>query len=542
MKMLALLAASLLAASSTTHGHTVGKPDLVVAAASATLTCSGANRTYSVSVTVANHGSAPSPQRPHVAAVWVQDGAAPAGWMGSAGLPAIEVNGSTVVNVDLVRQGSGSANVPKMPLEITLNKGHWIDESDFSNDSGTIASLRSVSCLTSASALHVTHGPIGLKGPTPHPSPSGIIVQPVKGLPFKLPTPTPAPPNFIPAPHALTYTTNPSVCVTHVGLAGAFICPTVIAQTGLLLLIWSWAPCHNAHCVQQIVGFHIYSVTTLNLMPVAGLTTMVKHPLPYAGFKRTLVDTQTDPSMTLRGISPFSQGECFVVTAYTSSHESDASNTYCVGQSAFVAAPWDVRYIQNYTTCNTVFGSAGYQQCAGYLSANHLVLYWNWNPCGASGCVSASGYNVYQTGGTFVTQQSNAAIHGADVGPYKVGTCYIVRAYHSTILSDASSPFCVTSQMVPTPPPATPAPAPMHVDIVITDDSFPSNTIIHVGGSVTWHNQDTDEHNVVSSDSEIVGDLPPGETFTYTFPRTGSIPYHCDFHPGMNGTITVVSH
>jgi plastocyanin len=82
----------------------------------------------------------------------------------------------------------------------------------------------------------------------------------------------------------------------------------------------------------------------------------------------------------------------------------------------------------------------------------------------------------------------------------------------------------------------------MHVDIVITDDAFPSNTIIHVGGSVTWHNQDTDEHNVVSSDSEIVGDLPPGETFTYTFPRTGSIPYHCDFHPGMNGTITVVSH
>jgi plastocyanin len=123
---------------------------------------------------------------------------------------------------------------------------------------------------------------------------------------------------------------------------------------------------------------------------------------------------------------------------------------------------------------------------------------------------------------------------------FKAGTCYVVRAYRGNVQSDPSSPFCVTQQMVvvPTPPPT----APPHVDIDVSDDTYPSSTIVRLGGSVTWKNDDTDEHNVRTDDYSIDGDLPPGGSFTYTFPRVGTIRYHCDFHQGMRGAITVVAH
>ncbi len=541
MKTLALFVLLLVIGSA--HAHASGKPDLVIAATAATETCSGSEQTYAVSITVANHGSASSPAASGVAAVFVHDSATPHSWTGSAGLPAIAANGSAVVEVDLVRHASGKATAPKMPLAVIINQGHWIKESDFNNDAGQITTVRSAGCTT-ASAASVAHSTNkGHAGATPHPSPSMIVLHPTKVIPFGHPTASPGPPSFVAAPTGLTYTTNPSVCTAHVGLAGAFICPTVIGQTGLLLLVWNWAACKSANCVQQIQGFHIYSVTMLKLEPITTLHTTMAHQVHYAGYTRTLVDTQTNPSITLRGISPFSQGECFVVTAFTTSRESNDSGTHCVGQSAYVAAPWNVRTIQNIATCEAVFGSSS-GQCDGYISTGHTVLYWNWNPCGGSGCVSSvDGYNVYQAGGPEVAHQSNGGIRGADLGPFKVPECFIVRAYHGSVQSDPSSPLCVNSQVVSSPPPtAAPPPAPMHVEIDITDDSFPSNTVVHVGGSVTWVNKDTDAHDVVSSDSSIVGDLPPGESFTYKFPRVGPISYHCDYHQGMTGMITVVSH
>lgn len=536
------------------------KPDLVVSAASAVQTCVGQTRSYDIRVIVANHGGAPSPARLDFPVVAVGDGSRPAKWTATAGLPAIAVNGSATVLLRLAPAQPGIVSVPIVPLIVTVNSGHWIDESNFDNDGAQIASVTSGGCAA------ITSATLGIKAtkinvnPGVHLPPNGIVLLATPRPPLR---PRPMPPNFIAPPTGLTYTTDPTVCVNHVGLLGAFVCEQAISQAGLLLLVWSWSPCSNANCVQQIQGYHIYAappppqLKNLKYTPVHVTTPTAPHspssqihitPIAVqnlANQTRTPLDTQTDPTVTMRGITPYHEGECLVVTAYANGKESDDSNTFCIGQAAFITAPWNVRYIQNYATCGDVFGSTGYQQCASYLSENHLVLYWNWNPCPASsGCAqSVDGYNIDQTGGTFVAQQRNAAILAADAGPFQVGACYTVRAYRGNVQSDPSWPFCVAQQMVPTPQPApTPTGAPMHVDIDVPDDTFPSNVIIHVGGSVTWKNEDTDEHNVVSADSEIVGDLPPGGSFTYTFTRVAVISYHCDFHQGMQGTITVVAH
>ncbi len=70
----------------------------------------------------------------------------------------------------------------------------------------------------------------------------------------------------------------------------------------------------------------------------------------------------------------------------------------------------------------------------------------------------------------------------------------------------------------------------------------PQNILVVVGlnNTVTWINNDDAPHtshsNVPEFDSGIYG---VGESFTHTFTRTGTFPYHCDLHPWMTGTITV---
>ena len=37
------------------------------------------------------------------------------------------------------------------------------------------------------------------------------------------------------------------------------------------------------------------------------------------------------------------------------------------------------------------------------------------------------------------------------------------------------------------------------------------------------------------------GDVPNGATFQFTFNDSGAVPYHCEIHPIMKGTVTVAS-
>jgi hypothetical protein len=109
------------------------------------------------------------------------------------------------------------------------------------------------------------------------------------------------------------------VCKAHVpGLGAALVCPGLIAGAATLPLVWDWAPCKDVGCVSQPDGFRIYRVTQGHSSgPLLSLGT------------RHLADTQSDPTITIRGISPYEKTDCFVATAFKGSVESADSNTWC---------------------------------------------------------------------------------------------------------------------------------------------------------------------------------------------------------------------
>ncbi len=72
----------------------------------------------------------------------------------------------------------------------------------------------------------------------------------------------------------------------------------------------------------------------------------------------------------------------------------------------------------------------------------------------------------------------------------------------------------------------------------------PSTVTVKKGGSVTWTNRDSVQHDI-TPDTE--GDafqkselLAKDESYTWKFETVGTYTYHCSPHPNMTGTITVV--
>ena len=76
---------------------------------------------------------------------------------------------------------------------------------------------------------------------------------------------------------------------------------------------------------------------------------------------------------------------------------------------------------------------------------------------------------------------------------------------------------------------------------IIDDDEhgfFPSVLQIEPGQTVTFYNDDDEEHTATGSDWDT-GDLHPGDTAEVTFDEPGSYAYSCQYHPVMMGTIEV---
>ena len=75
----------------------------------------------------------------------------------------------------------------------------------------------------------------------------------------------------------------------------------------------------------------------------------------------------------------------------------------------------------------------------------------------------------------------------------------------------------------------------------------PYETIIDIGGEITWHNEDTAAHTVTSGDIKGEGPdgifdsslLGPGKTFSNKFEEAGTFKYFCMVHPWMEGIVTV---
>ena len=110
----------------------------------------------------------------------------------------------------------------------------------------------------------------------------------------------------------------------------------------------------------------------------------------------------------------------------------------------------------------------------------------------------------------------------------------------------ASTQTQTQTQTQTTPPPATtPAPttttAPASVSVAIRNFNFDAKSItVKKGTTVTWTNFDSAGHTVTGDNGgPSSGFLTQGNTYSYTFNTTGTFPYHCSPHPGMQGTVTV---
>jgi plastocyanin len=91
---------------------------------------------------------------------------------------------------------------------------------------------------------------------------------------------------------------------------------------------------------------------------------------------------------------------------------------------------------------------------------------------------------------------------------------------------------------------ATPAAGPG----AITIKSFafsPGEMTVKEGTTVTWTNLDGVGHTVVSDagapEAISSGPISQGGSFSFTFTKPGTYPYHCSIHPSMTGSVIVTS-
>ena len=72
----------------------------------------------------------------------------------------------------------------------------------------------------------------------------------------------------------------------------------------------------------------------------------------------------------------------------------------------------------------------------------------------------------------------------------------------------------------------------------------PELASVRVGQTIEFANNDQIVHEIASDAEGVfdVGTIQPGTTSrTFTLTSTGSVPYHCEIHPSMVGTITVTN-
>jgi len=113
--------------------------------------------------------------------------------------------------------------------------------------------------------------------------------------------------------------------------------------------------------------------------------------------------------------------------------------------------------------------------------------------------------------------------------------------------SDGSSSQPTSPSPVSAPPPAsTPGGAASSI-VIPTGAEFlgnraysPPDLNVRTGTTVTWTNSDRDSHTTTSDAAGWnSGTISPGRQFSFTFQSAGEFRYHCSFHPGMTGTVTV---
>ncbi len=116
----------------------------------------------------------------------------------------------------------------------------------------------------------------------------------------------------------------------------------------------------------------------------------------------------------------------------------------------------------------------------------------------------------------------------------------------------AASGASTTAAGAPQTPSAAPAPSPAPTavptpvatqSVVIQDFAFsPATIVVRAGSTVTWTNQDVEQHTVTARDHSFSSDaVESGKTFQWTFARAGTFEYFCQIHPNMVGHVIVTA-
>jgi plastocyanin len=75
---------------------------------------------------------------------------------------------------------------------------------------------------------------------------------------------------------------------------------------------------------------------------------------------------------------------------------------------------------------------------------------------------------------------------------------------------------------------------------IVRTGFVPTSTTVNVGDTVTWKNADTADHQVVANDGSFASPtLKAGESYSYTFQKSGKTSYHDSFATSHKGTVTV---
>jgi plastocyanin len=93
-----------------------------------------------------------------------------------------------------------------------------------------------------------------------------------------------------------------------------------------------------------------------------------------------------------------------------------------------------------------------------------------------------------------------------------------------------------------TTPAESTTPAPNSTTTVdIRDHAFnPAQLNVAPGTTVTFVNNDTEPHTATADNGLFdTGVLEPGSSFDVFFDGSGTVPYHCELHPHMQGSIVV---
>src|SRR5215208_5732741 len=105
----------------------------------------------------------------------------------------------------------------------------------------------------------------------------------------------------------------------------------------------------------------------------------------------------------------------------------------------------------------------------------------------------------------------------------------------------AAQPATVPAEESTTPAESTTPPAPNDTTTVeILNNAFnPAQLNVAPGTTVTFVNNDNVPHTATSDTKLFDLEIPPGSSYPVVLEGEGTVPYHCELHPEMKGTIVV---